>query len=155
MAYGNSEPKFSSFDKDVDDDSFLRHSKSGSSGYMFQSDDLSREQRDLENQRLQLLEKRRQIEERTLESSNRSIGLLRDSEQIGVATAEVRFASSIFLMHSILSLKELLHQREQLENTESRLDEINNTLRFSQKHISSIKVKESEILLYKTNPAIL
>jgi synaptosomal-associated protein 29 len=89
MAYGNSAPKFSSFDKDVDDDSFLQHSKSGSSGYMFQSDDLSREQRDLDNQRLQLLEKRRQIEERTIESSNRSIGLLRDSEQIGVATAEV------------------------------------------------------------------
>jgi synaptosomal-associated protein 29 len=89
MAYGKSEPKFSSFDKGVDDDSFLRHSKSGSSGYMFQSDDLSREQRDLETQRLQLLEKRRQIEERTIESSNRSIGLLRDSEQIGVATAEV------------------------------------------------------------------
>jgi len=33
-----------------------------------------------------------------------------------------------------------MRQREQLENTESRLDEINNTLRFSQKHISSIKV---------------
>lgn len=96
MAYGNSAPKFSSFDKDVDDDSFLRHNKSGSSGYMFQSDDLSREQRELEDQRLQLLEKRRQIEERTIESSNRSIGLLRDSEQIGVATAEVCFLADQF-----------------------------------------------------------
>jgi hypothetical protein len=54
----------------------------------------------------------------------------------------IRFFNLI--MHSIFSVffKELLHQREQLENTESRLDEINNTLRFSQKHISSIKVKE-------------
>ncbi|XP_065333799.1 synaptosomal-associated protein 29 [Cloeon dipterum] len=118
MAYQPSSSKFS----DVDDDAFLRHSKSGSSGYMFQSDSLSREQQDLEDRRLQLLEKRRQIEQRTVESSNRSIGLLRDSEQIGVATAE-----------------ELVRQREQLERTESRLDEINNTLRFSQKHINGIK----------------
>jgi hypothetical protein len=51
-------------------------------------------------------------------------------------------------MHSIFSVlfKELLHQREQLENTESRLDEINNTLRFSQKHITSIKVIEISLL---------
>lgn len=121
--YDNSKnPFYTGDENDIDDDTFLRHSKSGSSGYMFGANDLSREQRDLEEKRLQLLERKRQIEERTLESSNRSIGLLRDSEQIGVTTAE-----------------ELLRQREQLERTEKRLDEINNTLRFSQKHIQSIK----------------
>ena len=39
--------------------------------------------------RQQLLERRKEIESRTLHSSQRSLGLLRDSEQIGQATAEV------------------------------------------------------------------
>ena len=84
-------PFYTDEDNFIDDDTFLRHSKSGSSGYMFGSNtnDLTREQQDLEERRMQLLERKRQIEERTIESSNRSVGLLRDSEQIGVATAEV------------------------------------------------------------------
>jgi len=41
----------------------------------------------------------------------------------------------------LLNVQELLRQREQLERTEKRLDDINNTLRFSQKHIQGIKVK--------------
>lgn len=44
-----------------------------------------------------------------------------------------------------------MRQREQLENTESRLDEINNTLRFSQKHITSIKVQIINNLLIYCN----
>jgi hypothetical protein len=40
----------------------------------------------------------------------------------------------------VVIFQELLRQREQLEGTEKHLDEINNTLRFSQKHITSIKV---------------
>lgn len=36
-------------------------------------------------------------------------------------------------------LQELIRQREQLEKTEQRLDDINSTLRFSQKHIQGIK----------------
>lgn len=39
-----------------------------------------------------------------------------------------------------ITIQELLRQREQLERTEKRLDDINNTLRFSQKHIQGIKV---------------
>lgn len=35
--------------------------------------------------------------------------------------------------------QELIRQREQLQRTEQRLDEINSTLRFSQKHIQGIK----------------
>lgn len=77
---------------------------------------------DLERQRQVMLEKQREIEQRTLDSSSRSIGLLRDSEQIGIATAE-----------------ELVRQREQLENTNQRLDEINTNLNYSQKHINGIK----------------
>lgn len=77
---------------------------------------------DLTQQRQQLLERRKEIEDRTIKSSERSVSLLRDSEQIGVATAE-----------------ELIRQREQLQRTEKRLDDINSTLRFSQKHIQGIK----------------
>lgn len=77
---------------------------------------------ELERQRQMMIEKQREIEQRTLDSSSRSIGLLRDSEQIGIATAE-----------------ELVRQREQLENTNKRLDEINTNLTYSQKHINGIK----------------
>ena len=52
--------------------------------------------------------------------------------------------SSKVLFHNV---QELLRQREQLERTEKRLDDINNTLRFSQKHIQGIKVKIRVFLL--------
>jgi len=45
------------------------------------------------------------------------------------------------------NMQELFRQREQLERTEKRLDDINNTLRFSQKHIQGIKVKIRVFLL--------
>lgn len=115
-------PLFSVDEDDVDDETFLRHSKSGSSGYMLPNNSYHQGKSALEYNRLQLLERKKAIEESTLQSSERSISLLRDSEQIGVATAE-----------------ELIRQREQLERTETRLDEINNTLRFSQKRIQGIK----------------
>ncbi|KAJ8711327.1 hypothetical protein PYW07_008569 [Mythimna separata] len=76
----------------------------------------------LEQQRQTMLQRQREIEQRTLDSSSRSIGLLRESEQIGIATAE-----------------ELSRQREQLQNTNKRLDEINTNLNYSQKHLNGIK----------------
>lgn len=78
-----------------------------------------------------LKEKRCEIENRTLLSTEKSLGILRDSEQIGIATAE-----------------ELARQREQLERTDKRLDEINQTLRFSQKHINGIKSVFSSLKNY-------
>ncbi|XP_013189577.1 synaptosomal-associated protein 29 [Amyelois transitella] len=77
---------------------------------------------ELERQRQMMLQKQKEIEQRTLDSSCRSIGLLRESEQIGIATAE-----------------ELTRQREQLQNTNKRLDEINTNLNYSQKHLNGIK----------------
>lgn len=75
-----------------------------------------------EQQRQMLQIKREDIERRTLESTHRSLGLLEDTEQVGIATAE-----------------ELARQREQLEQTSERLDNINATLRFSQKHLNGLK----------------
>ncbi|PSN39778.1 hypothetical protein C0J52_15313 [Blattella germanica] len=98
-------PFFSVEEDDVDDDTFLRHSQSGSSGYMLPNSSYSQErsssyrpqnyydQEREEDKRLQLLERKKAIEERTIQSSERSLTLLRDSEQIGVATAESVFGS--------------------------------------------------------------
>lgn len=107
------------FEEDeIDDETFLRNSvrspTTGGGTNPFASD--------IEQQRQMFEQKRKEIENRTLESSNRSIGLLRETEQVGVATAE-----------------ELARQREQLENTSRQLDEINSTLRFSQKHLNGLK----------------
>lgn len=77
---------------------------------------------DLERQRQAMLQRQQEIEQRTLDSSSRSIALLRDSENIGIATAE-----------------ELMRQRDSLENTNKRLDEINTNLNYSQKHLNGIK----------------
>lgn len=79
-------------DDDVDDETFLRHSKSGSSGYMLPNNSYHQRNSALEDNQLQLLDRKRAIEESTIQSSQRSISLLRDSEQIGVAAAEVCYS---------------------------------------------------------------
>lgn len=113
---------------EVDDETFLRNSRPRpSAGQSASPDPLAA----LDAQRQTLLERRLEIERRTLDSSSRSVGILRDSEQIGIATAE-----------------ELMRQREQLENSSKRLDEINANLRFSQKHINGIKSVFSSLRNY-------
>ncbi|XP_003402760.1 synaptosomal-associated protein 29 [Bombus terrestris] len=117
-----SDPKnpFFSLEDDIDDETFLKSAppRSGLTTY----NQYNNFDNGLEQKRQQLLQRKKEIEERTIQSTKRSISLLRDSEQIGAATAE-----------------ELIRQREQLERTEKRLDDINSTLRFSQKHIQGIK----------------
>lgn len=118
--------------EDVDDEAFLKNSRvpSASNGYhrvngsyqQYNSNLNYNSECGVQNDRQKLIDQKKAIEERTIASSSRSIALLRDSEQIGIATAE-----------------ELIRQREQLENSSKRLDEINTTLRFSQKHINGIK----------------
>lgn len=97
------------FSDDVDDETFLKNSR------VKPKDDYL-EQRQLYEQ------KRKEIENRTLDSSQRSIGLLRETEQVGIATAN-----------------ELSKQREQLEKTRDQLDTINTSLKFSQRHLNGIK----------------
>ena len=63
-------------DDDVDDSTFLKNSRN-------QGKDT------FEQRRLQLLNEKRLIEERTVQSSLRSISLLQESEDIGAQTAEV------------------------------------------------------------------
>ncbi|XP_012284907.1 synaptosomal-associated protein 29 [Orussus abietinus] len=127
MARNNylNDPKnpFFSLEDDIDDETFLRSAPARPAPTNYSSHNhYANFDNDLEQKHQQLLERRKAIEDRTIQSSKRSISLLRDSEQIGAATAE-----------------ELIRQREQLERTEKRLDDINSTLRFSQKHIQGIK----------------
>lgn len=99
---------------DVDDDAFLANSRTQQnrkpSTNPFDEDVQIYEQ------------KRKAIEERTLQVSNRSLGLLYETEEVGKATAT-----------------ELVKQREQLEKTSRQLEEINSTLRFSQRHLNGLK----------------
>lgn len=98
------------FEDDIDDETFLKNSRNHPSVDPYANQAQLYEQR------------KKEIEERTLASSHRSLGLLHETEQVGVATAE-----------------ELAKQREQLENTSKQLDDINSTLRFSQKHLNGLK----------------
>lgn len=77
---------------------------------------------EIARQRQTFEHRRRELEESTLVTSQRCLNVLRETEQVGIATAE-----------------ELHRQREQLEKTKKQLDEINSSLRFSQKHLNSLK----------------
>jgi len=148
--------------EDVDDDTFLRKAPtksssgfnlgSSASGFKYnnfstrsftsEENDMpnyrgSSDNRDsLEDRRRQLMLEKQKIEERTLQSSGRAIGILHETEQVGISTAE-----------------ELMRQREQLERTSARLDDMNNTLRSSDKHIQNIKSVFSSIKNYFSKPS--
>lgn len=109
------DPKSSLFlDDDVDDETFLRNGRNQPTNSNPFDDDY--------DPRQMYEQKKRDIEDRTLMSTERSLGLLRETEEVGNATAE-----------------ELARQREQLEKTSKQLDDINTTLRFSQKHLNGLK----------------
>ncbi|GAB0092326.1 synaptosomal-associated protein 29 [Sergentomyia squamirostris] len=130
-------------DEDVDDETFLKNARTNSSyasdgaGHQpvmhntnpFLQDD------DYETQRQMYEQRRREVEDRTLLSSERSLGLLCETERVGMATAE-----------------ELARQREQLENTSKQLDDINSTLRFSQRHLNGLKSVFGGLKNYLSRP---
>ncbi|XP_064536678.1 synaptosomal-associated protein 29 [Drosophila montana] len=113
---------------DVDDDLFLRNTRASANNRAqrstnpFEDDDEVSTSSSIGAQRQAYAEKRREIEQRTLESTQKSLGLLYEAEDAGKATAV-----------------ELARQREQLEKTSNQLDEINSTLRFSQRHLNGLK----------------
>lgn len=116
--------------EDVDDDIFLSNSRSrtpmsdqGAVGGVGGGRSTNPFENDSEDYQRQVLEeKRRQIEARSLESTEKSLGLLIETEEVGKATAI-----------------ELAKQREQLEKTAKQLDDINASLRFSQRHLNGLK----------------
>lgn len=105
--------------EEVDDFTFLSHPRQGSSGYLLAKND---DNNDWEQKRRQLLLERQEIEDRTLQSSKVSLGLIYETEKVGINTAE-----------------ELIRQKEQLNNVEEKLDSMNSMMRISQKHLTSMK----------------
>jgi len=77
---------------------------------------------DWKEKRRKIHEERREIEEKTLNDSKVTLGLIHESEKIGLNTAQ-----------------ELVRQREQLNNVEVKLDSMNEHLKASQKHLTSMK----------------
>nr|SVE89681.1 EOG090X0MTI [Daphnia sinensis] len=136
-------------DDDVDDDEFLKRAPNRFNGFggklanslsggnnSFQPLDGGENQNSAEERRRQLLLEKQKIEERTLQASGRAKGMLYETEQIGISTAE-----------------DLVRQREQLERTGSRLDEMNNSLRTSERHIQNIKSVFSSMKNYFSKPS--
>ena len=72
--------------------------------------------------RQQLIDERRRIEKRTLQSSKISLGMVYEAEKVGLSTAE-----------------ELIRQGEKLQKVDQNLDTINSTMRVTQKHLTSMK----------------
>lgn len=106
---------------EVDDHAFLSHK--GSSNYVLGDQSSGRSNgNDYAQKRQQLLEERRRIEERTLQSSKVSLGLIYESEKVGLATAE-----------------EMVRQGEKLSNVDSNLDQMNAVMRVTQKNLTSMK----------------
>jgi len=107
-------------DDDIDDMTFL---KSRPSNYVLGNGNKSApSDQEYALKRQQLLEERRRIEERTLQSAKASVALVYESEKVGVSTAE-----------------ELVRQGEKLQNIDANLDSMNSTMRLTQKHITSMK----------------
>lgn len=123
----NSYQKTDEDEDDIDDEKFLRR-PAGSMGFVLNDgqSNLNRYSNPnvltLEEQRQMILEKRRQHELESIRITEKSLNSLRDTEEGGASIAE-----------------ELYRQREKLERTEKSLDDINTTLRFSQRHIQGIK----------------
>ena len=125
MANYKSNPSnsFFAFEDDIDDEKFLKNSRNFS--YTNKSDNntyYTSPQGSFEERKAQLLERQKAIEDQTLASTERSLNLLKESEDTGIATAE-----------------ELQKQREQLERADKNLDTINSALRTTQKKIDGIK----------------
>nr|XP_036668958.1 synaptosomal-associated protein 29-like isoform X2 [Drosophila suzukii] len=82
-------------------------------------------------------EKKRAVEQRTLDSTKKSLGLLYEAQEIGNATAV-----------------ELGKQREQLDKATAQLDEMNSTLHINKNQINRLKIESQNELLDNLNPKI-
>lgn len=135
-ALDSSKPAFSL----LDDDDMASEFLNTSSATYLAADKLppgpeQRAAQEAEMRRQELLQQMRQVEDRTLQSSKNCLGMLYESEKVGIETAE-----------------ELVKQREQLSNTEARLDDINSSLKDTQKNINGIKSVFSSFKNWWTTP---
>lgn len=92
MAYvsrNSNNPFYSGEDEEenVDDFAFVNHPKQGR-GYMLENE-RGEPLSDADRQRQMLMERKRELEESALRSTKSSLGMVYESEQMGMATAEV------------------------------------------------------------------
>ena len=86
-----------------------------------------------------LAQRRKEVEDRTLASSEVSLGLLYESEKVIPRLGLVYISFTVDFQVGAETAVELSRQKEQLLNTESKLDEINSSLRQSERHIQGIR----------------
>lgn len=109
-----------SIEDDIDDETFLQNSRTTKSNSLSPSpygrtsdSSLSCESPNkfnyhqrydkLEDQKTQLVKRRQEIEQKALESTNRSLSLLRDSEEVGIATAQVNKLHLDYVVYPVLN----------------------------------------------------
>ncbi|XP_013406429.1 synaptosomal-associated protein 29 [Lingula anatina] len=107
------------FDSDDEDDPWGSGSSSRTSNSY---GDGNRGPSDADSRREWLMQQKLAAQERTLESTQRSMASLYESERMGIDTAE-----------------ELVRQGEQLDNIETKVARINQDTKTSQKHLNNIK----------------
>lgn len=110
---------YNPFDEDEDDDFKPVKWNSEDDPYESPADRRRREEADRQRSLQQEVMRRAQS---TVDSSNRSVGMIYESEKVGVETAE-----------------ELMRQGEALKRTEKMVDKMEQDLKTSQRHINSIK----------------
>ena len=86
-----------------------------------------------------LAQRRKEVEDRTLASSEVSLGLLYESEKVIARLGLMYISFTVDFQVGAETAVELSRQKEQLLNTESKLDEINSSLRQSERHIQGIR----------------
>lgn len=85
---------FDDNDDDVDDDEFLSRVRPNNTGYrnnLFGNNYGNQELENAQRQKQQIIETTREVEQRTLSSTERTLRMLRESEDIGSSTAEVNY----------------------------------------------------------------
>ncbi|XP_005990226.1 synaptosomal-associated protein 29 [Latimeria chalumnae] len=115
-AYPNSHNPF------ADEDDFVSVHRRGPGDSDFWEDPAEKARRDTMNRQRQLEQEVMHMAQATVDSSNRSVSLIYETEKIGADTGE-----------------ELMRQGESLRRTERMLDNMDQDLKTSQKHINSIK----------------
>lgn len=84
---------FDDNDDDVDDDEFLSRVRpnTGYRNNLFGNNYGNQELENAQRQKQQIIETTREVEQKTLSSTERTLRLLRESEDIGSSTAEVNY----------------------------------------------------------------
>lgn len=116
-------------------------------GFNFDDDPEESSLSPAERRQRQLQQEVMRTAQSAVDSSHRSLGLIYESEKVGAETAEVRRTSVYFVSYtSHISFKslycppqELIRQGEALKRTERMIDNMEQDMRTSQRHINTIK----------------